>query len=80
MGRPSPLAPAVSPANHRLTIEQAAEFFQCSTKSLYEFIAKREWFPGVIRIGRLIRIDVPRFEAGLRQQQLRKGSRLRRAG
>ncbi len=74
-------APALAPvasSTRRLTVEQAAEVFQFTTKALYAFLSKRPHFPGVLRFGRVIRIDQGRFEAGLRQLQMRRVPERRR--
>lgn len=75
--RPSSPSPAAAPVG-RLTVDQAAAFYQTTESALYEFIRRRPWLPGIVRLGRSIRIDVPRFEAGLKQQELRRNSRLKR--
>jgi hypothetical protein len=56
-----------------------AAIYQKRPKALYAFIARRPWLPGVLRMGRSIVIDLPKFEMGLRQVQVRRSPQRRSA-
>jgi hypothetical protein len=79
LDHPSPLAAPLPAAARRLTVDETAAILQKHPKALYEFIRRRPWLPGVLRLGRSIRIDLPKFEAGLRQLQVRRAPQRRSA-
>jgi hypothetical protein len=78
VGAASEVTP-VPAALRRLTVEQVAAIYQKQPKALYAFIARRPWLPGVLRMGRSIVIDLPKFEMGLRQVQVRRSPQRRSA-
>jgi excisionase family DNA binding protein len=41
-----------------ITVDEAAEFFRCNTKTIYDAI-KLGQLPGAVRLGRLIRVHKP---------------------
>ena len=63
----------------RMTVAEAAAFYDKTPKALGEFIRRRPWLPGVLRFGRSIVIDIPKFEMGLRQLQMRRAPQRRSA-